>query len=122
MKGRRVEPAAILEHYPPAVVGLANATRDLVKAVAPDVEEAGRPGWNLVGYRRRGYFAFVAPMDDHVRLGFEHGVLLPDPAGLLAGAGKQVRYVVLRTVADLENPAVVRLLEAAVALDELRGR
>ena len=54
--------------------------------------ERVRVGWHLIGYdlplRRYGvYFAYVAPEPVHVHLGFEWGVFMSDPQGLLAGRG-----------------------------------
>lgn len=99
---------------------MAEAARRLIRELVPDVHEAGRIGWNLIGYRRRGYFAFLAVQRNELRLGFEHGVLLQDPERRLEGSGKQVRYVTLRSQAELDDPAVRELIRAAVAFDELR--
>src|SRR4051812_7323218 len=41
-------------------------------------------------------FAYVAAFREHVNVGFFHGVALPDPSGLLIGAGKRMRHVKLR--------------------------
>lgn len=45
--------------------------------------------------RKAVYFAHVAPENEHVHLGFEHGWAMRDPHGLLAGGGitKQVRWL-----------------------------
>ena len=40
---------------------------------------------------------------------------LPDPRHLMAGSGKLHRHVQLRSTADLKNPGLTALLEAAVA-------
>jgi hypothetical protein len=41
---------------------------------------------------------------------------LPDPAGLLRGSGSVARHIVLKTPRDLEEPAIVEMMEAAVEL------
>ncbi|HEY0780034.1 MAG TPA: hypothetical protein VGD56_18865 [Gemmatirosa sp.] len=46
---------------------------------------------------------------------FIHGAALPDPAGLLSGAGQQTRFLRVGAAADLERPEVEVLLAAAVA-------
>jgi hypothetical protein len=51
-----------------------------------------------------------------VTLGIDHGVGLPDPAGLMEGAGKVHRHVKLRTIADLDRPELRELLLARLAL------
>jgi hypothetical protein len=88
-------PEVILGPTSPRVRELAERARALVRRVVPDADEAGRPGWKIIGYRRKRYFCFIAPQADHVRLGFEWGVKLADPHALLEGTGSQVRWVKL---------------------------
>ena len=103
-------PEALLAPYPPGHQEIANALRRLVKRAVPDAIERVRPGWGLIGYdvpvgRRTRYFAFVWPEPEHVHLGFEHGVLIDDPDGLLQGAGvtKQVRWLTLNRLEDIRE-------------------
>jgi hypothetical protein len=115
----RPTPEQFLAEYPPPIQELASALRRLVLDTAPNVAEAVYPGWRLIGYRqldRPGgrYFAFVAPLPTEVRLGFEYGVALSDPHGLLEGAGKQVRHVVVRTFEDLRPELAPLIVEAAL--------
>jgi hypothetical protein len=53
-----------------------------------------------------------------VNIGFWDGVSLPDPEGLLEGTGKRARHVKIRSLPDLERPAVRVLIKSAVALAE----
>lgn len=39
---------------------------------------------------------YVNAFKDHVNVGFFHGAVLEDPAGLLEGTGKRMRHVKLR--------------------------
>jgi hypothetical protein len=87
----------------------------------PAAEERVRPGWRLLGFAAPRYFAFVAPQADHVRVGFEHGVLLDDQSGLLEGDGTQVRHVSVRTLALLQRPAFAALVLEAASLPSPRG-
>lgn len=50
----------------------------------------------------------------NVLLYFLPGVGLPDPEGLLQGEGKMGRYVCLKHVALLDEPAVIDLIDAAL--------
>jgi hypothetical protein len=116
-EGRAIcPPEAILEGHAPEVRAIAARARALIKRELPDVEENGYPGWRLIGYRHGGaYLGFVAPLKEHVRLGFERGVYLNDPEGLLEGEGTQVRYVRLSSE-DLPEEGLTRLLKEAVAI------
>ena len=118
---RRVAPEQILRGHAPAVVALANAVRAQILGMIDGVVEAGHPGWKVIGFRRHGTFAFVEPMADHVRLGFEHGYALPDLAGLLEGEGGQVRHVTLRRPEEVGSRGVKMLLAAALFDDETHG-
>jgi hypothetical protein len=113
-------PEALLAPYPPGHQAVANALRRLVKRAVPKAIERVRPGWGLIGYdvpvgRRTRYFAFVWPEPEHVHLGFEHGVLMDDPDGLLQGAGvtKQVRWLTLTAVGHIP-PTAEELVREAV--------
>jgi len=95
-----IPPEALLEDFPPPMQAIANRLREIVKATIPDALERVRPGWRLIGYdlpvgRKAVYFAYVAPENEHVHLGFEHGWAMHDPLGMLAGVGitKQVRWL-----------------------------
>jgi len=50
-----------------------------------------------------------------VSLSFYYGATLPDPDGVLLGSGNQNRFVRLESVRTLAEPAVERLLAAALA-------
>jgi hypothetical protein len=50
-----------------------------------------------------------------VSLFFLQGAALPDPAGLLRGAGNVVRHIVLASPEDLDRPAISALIEAQLA-------
>lgn len=71
-------------------------------------------GWRLIGYRSPHYFCFIAPLADHVRLGFEHGHRLSDPHGLLESMGKQVKFVRLVPGQRIVVTALRELIEAAL--------
>jgi DNA transformation protein and related proteins len=115
-KARTVAAAQILEGYSAAVREVAERLRKVVLEEAPEAEEAGYVGWRLIGYRSPHYFCFVAPQADHVRLGFEHGVRLQDPDGVLEPMGKQVRFVRCAPGRPLPVRAIRSLIQAALKL------
>jgi hypothetical protein len=116
---KRCAPEELLVGLSPQIHELVTQLRQLVRTVVPAVEEAGYPGWKLIGYRHRRYFCFIAPKIDQVQLGFEHGRTLPDPAGLLEGTGKQVRYVMLQPEQDLPFASLKELIEIAALRAEI---
>jgi hypothetical protein len=52
---------------------------------------------------------------DGVRLYFNRGKELPDPAKLLQGSGGQVRFIHVESMSTFARPEVARLIEEAVA-------
>jgi hypothetical protein len=92
----------------------------------PDALERVRPGWRLIGYdvpaeRRTAYVCYIAPEPEHVHLGFEHGVLMRDPAGALLGAGitRQVRWLTFRPGDAIDEPLLRDLLREAARVASL---
>ena len=60
-------------------------------------------------------FGYVGAHATHVSVGFFDGADLPDPAGLLQGAGKHMRHVKLRGDHAIDEPALWALIAAAYA-------
>ena len=60
-------------------------------------------------------FGYVNVFTSHVNVGFFHGAALPDPAGLLQGAGRFMRHVKLRPGTATNADALRRLIEVAYA-------
>ena len=59
------------------------------------------------------HFCYLAPFKKHLNLGFFYGADLPDPQGLLEGAGKDLRHIKIRSTEQLQQPAVRALIEQA---------
>ena len=121
-------PEQFLAAFPPEIRALANQLRALVTRTVPDVDEAVYTGWRLIGYRlregrRSRYFCYVAPFADRVAIGFEYGVLLTNDAGLLEGAGTQVRHVTIRHDEDIREQELAALIaEAATVAATIKRR
>src|SRR5206468_9732616 len=65
----------------------------------------------------RGYEGVLAirASANGMRLYFNRGKGLPDPAKLLQGSGKQTRWIHLEGASTLARPEVVRLIDEAIA-------
>jgi hypothetical protein len=125
-------PEQFLAGFPLEIRSIAQALRELVRAQVPEATEAVYPGWRLIGYRadhrdRNVYFAYIAPTADHVSLGFEWGILVTDPQGVLEGDGSQVRYARFRQLEEIRPeplaPLIIQALEiAALSKDQKQQR
>ena len=116
-----------LSGYSPEIRDLAEQLRTVVHEAVPEAIERVRTGWRLIGYdlpvgRRTRYFAFVAPEPAHVHLGFQYGIWMADPDGVLRGAHldlKKVRYVTYTPGDTIPTEALVRFTREAAELAEL---
>ncbi len=115
-EGRALELTPLLAEHTPDVAHLTDVLRGVVRSALPSVAEKVNLGWHGLGYHHpeAGYIAGIFPEEDRVELGFEHGVELPDPEGLLSGEGAQVRYVVIEEWDETLRDPLTDLLHAAV--------
>jgi hypothetical protein len=86
----------LLDDYPPAIRETGLALRSLIFRTVPGAVETVRPGWRWVAYslpdgRKVRNFAWIGPEHKHIHLGFENGVLLADPEGILRGRQERLR-------------------------------
>jgi hypothetical protein len=117
-----------LKPYEPAVRKLALGLRQLVLEELAPCHENIYDAYSAVaiGYgptdRLRDGICHIAVYSNHVNLGFNFGATLPDPNGILEGAGKQIRHISILTASDLERPELRSYLRCAckVALDDAR--
>ncbi|HSH79158.1 MAG TPA: DUF1801 domain-containing protein [Herpetosiphonaceae bacterium] len=108
----------IMVDVDPHIAELALRTRTLIRDVYPVVVEVPWPKQRVIGYgvgprKMSEHFCYISVSGNHVNLGFNYGSELPDPDHLLEGTGKLFRHVKVHGAAQLDNPALRRLLEAA---------
>src|ERR1700690_2227455 len=110
--------------YSPEVRRIAARLRDFVVEVAPGANEQLELSFKLIAYgygpKYEDMIGAIAPFKAHVNLNLYKGIELPDPENLLEGTGKMHRHVRINCPADIENPHLRRLLEAAVAAAKAR--
>jgi hypothetical protein len=108
-----------LDRSSPKTKKLANALRKLISKVYPKVVEVPWPRLQVIGYgigpkKSTEHFCYIAPYGEHVNLGFNYGLGLPDPEQLLEGAGKKFRHVKIQTIEDVKRSQLKKLLQAAI--------
>ena len=119
-----IPPDLFLAGFAPDIRDVAERLRGVVREAVPEAIERVRTGWRLIGYdvplgSRTRYFAFVAPEPEHVHLGFEYGVWMADPDGLLLGAHldlRKVRFVTYQPGDPIPTDALVRYAREAAEL------
>ncbi len=109
--------AQFLSQYTPEVRDLAMRIRALVLDALPAAIEIVDPPSRIVAYgfgsRYADLVCAIQPHKSHTNLIFSKGAALPDPHGLLTGAGRRARHVKIEKVADIERPGLRALIEAA---------
>ena len=97
--------------------GVAKTARALVKTTVKGVEEYVNP-WKIPSFDSNGPMCCFMVGKEHVTFAFMRGALLSDPEKLLEGTGKGVRHVKLRSVADVKQPGVKKLVVEAAKLNK----
>ena len=113
--------AGFIAKFDPANAKLIRACRSAMRKRLPTANELVYDNYNFlaIGYgaseRASDCVVSLACGANGVSLSFYYGATLPDPDGILLGSGNQNRFVRLSTAATLAEPAVERLLRAALA-------
>ena|SRR5438105_1938965 len=106
-----------LQGYNGEVRDLALRVRELVLKTVPSAQEKVYTGWQTIGYSHSGgmksQFCAISPQRDRVNVYFNRGTDLSDPEHLLEGAGKQMRHVKVRTLADAQSKGLRALIKEA---------
>ena len=104
----------LLSAYPENVQEVALGIRELILAAVPDANEMVDAPARVVGYGHgdgyKGMICTIILSKQGVKLGIVGGASLPDPNGLMEGAGKKHRYVVLNAPADLKKKGIAELI------------
>lgn len=111
----------LITRFAPAHLRLIGAVRRRLRERLPTAHELVYEyrSWFVISYppNERGYegvFAIRASAEG-VRLYFNNGRDLPDPAKLLRGSGKQTRWISVDGASTLARAAVTRLIDEAIA-------
>ena len=89
--------------------------RTEVRRTVPGAREVVKWGWPW--YEGNGRVAAILVFNGHVNLQVARGAQLEDPEGLLEGTSKDMRFLKVRTVADLGRLPIERLLREAAEVD-----
>ncbi len=111
------ELAVLLSPLAPPIVALANQVV-LTIAGHPGLTGKVMHGWKSVNFRHQlvGLICAVFPHPDRVMVYFEHGILLTNGAGVLAGNGRRTRHLTLDPTEGVPVDLIGVLLAEAVAI------
>ncbi len=109
----------VLSELPTELQPIGRRLRELVRRSAPSLRESvkwGNPVW--VG---NGNVIIVMIFPDHLNLGFWKGAQLSTKYKELEGTGKGWRHVKIRSVKDVGQPVLVKIIHDAVRLDRVEA-
>jgi hypothetical protein len=113
--------ASFIAKFDPAVAKVIRTSRAAMRQRLPTANELVYDNYNffVIGYsaseRASDCVVSLAAAANGVGLSFYYGATLPDPDGILLGSGTQNRFVRVPSAATLAEPAVERLIRAALA-------
>jgi hypothetical protein len=111
--------------YPPPVRDTALTLRKLIFDTLGKPEETLNRSARLVGYGfglgYKGTVCVIIPSKQGVKLDPAYGADLPDPKGLLAGAGNVHRHIAFKSADELKRAGVKPLLKATFAAWKVRA-
>ena len=107
----------ILAGHSPKIISLVNILRELVHSADPNLAIEVKTGWGNITYRKNGIVCAISPHKAHVNLHFYKGAKMEDPSGLLEGSGKELRHVKIRTSEDIQQDAIIQLVQEAARID-----
>ncbi|MDR3572505.1 MAG: DUF1801 domain-containing protein [Anaerolineaceae bacterium] len=109
-----------LKNFSPQVREISFGLRDLVRSLVPEADEIVYTGWGNIQYyfgsKTKSHFCAINPLKDRVDFFFLRATELSDPAGLLEGTGKKLRHIKVKTLSQVNNPAIDELILAAAHL------
>jgi hypothetical protein len=119
-KAPAIQLAGFIAKFDPKIARLIRSTRSALRKRFPTANELVYDNYNffVIGYssteRPSDCIVSLAANAKGIGLSFYYGSTLPDPDKLLQGSGTQNRFIRLESAAKLAEPAVEKLIQAAI--------
>lgn len=101
---------------PPEFRPVVAAIRSLMKEYAPRAQE--RISYGIPMYEIRKPMAWINPSKTGVTFGFREGAYFEDRYGLLRGTGKHARHVRMKSLDQVNRPALKYYIKQALKVDK----
>jgi len=112
--------AEFIAKFDPANQKFIRSVRSALRRRLPTANELVYDNYNffVIGYctTERPSDALLSMAADHkgVAICFTYGATLPDPHKILTGGGNQVRFLKIKSAADLAHPHAEEMIQAAI--------
>ena len=105
-----------IQSFSPDIKNIARQTRKLIYDILSNVVEVVWVKQKNTGFgtgikKKTEHFCWIMPASKHVNLGFNYGAERPDPKSLLEGTGKLFRHIKIRSVEQLSDKDLIKLLK-----------
>jgi hypothetical protein len=102
----------------PTSLPLIKAAHEYLIELAPDTVIVPRLGEKSIAYgvgikKMSEAYCYLIPFKDYLNFGFYHGTDIDDD-GILEGTGAKIRHIKIRTLDDLKNPKLKKLVIRAI--------
>jgi hypothetical protein len=102
----------------PTSLPLIKAAHAYLIELAPDAVVVPRLGEKSLAYgvgvkKMSEAYCYLIPFKDYLNFGFYHGTAI-DVDGILEGTGAKIRHIKIRTLEDLKNPKLEKLVLRAI--------
>ena len=101
----------------PEYQGLVAELRALMRKEAPKAREVMSYGLPMY-FQAKSAFAWLSPNQKGISVGFREGVQLEDRYGLLRGTVKHARHIQVKSLDDLNKPALRYYVKQALKLEQ----
>ncbi|MFZ4118010.1 MAG: DUF1801 domain-containing protein [Rhodoluna sp.] len=108
----------IFDKASPTSLPLIKAAHEYILELDPEAVIVPRAGEKSLSYgfgakKMSDAYCYLIPFKEHVNFGFFHGTTI-DADGILEGTGINLRHIKIKTLADLKNPKLKKLLKVAI--------
>ncbi len=107
----------LISKYTQEISNLSIHAHQLLENELKDIQVYPDEKANIIGYGYSNKYVdlicTIILSKKGIKIGFNRGSELNDPTGILEGSGKVHKYVQINEVADLNNPALKKLIKEA---------
>ena len=111
-------PEELLSFYPSHIREIIDVLSGIIFQTFPNTKEKVYMGWRGLGYvhPQAGYYVGLFPQNDCVKMGFENGFAMSDKYNLFSDETKKVKYIVIKSVDEIDGKKIEECLIEAVEL------
>jgi len=109
----------LLVDLDPQIQNICIQLRNIIKSLHPNFVEIFWKKQSIASYgvgqkKMSEHYVYIAPLKNHVNLGFYHGTSLSDQSGLLEGTGKRLRHIKIFQESETRDKNIPALISESI--------